>query len=162
MSDADEPNDTRGGTLAPTGPVDAEFAAAMTARTLALRSKGFSFRQIAADLGVAPSSVHRWFTAARAEQLRELRGLRESEFFRDLASIQDKIDQLEAVWVPTADDALPRLAGLIKLYEVKAKFLRYPDLDFAEDSAAPPTRAELAARLARVRRIVGDRIAGDE
>tara|TARA_R110000796_G_scaffold53925_2_gene126313 strand:- start:13558 stop:14004 length:447 start_codon:yes stop_codon:yes gene_type:complete len=141
-----------------TGLVQADFVAKMTQRTLDLRAEGYSFRQIGKELGVSGQSAHRWYTRARAVQLQELRGLRETAFYRDLAAIQDKLDQCEAVWDVTAADSMPRLAGLIKLYETKAKFLRYADLEFAEESAEPPTREQLAERLARVRRIVGDRI----
>jgi hypothetical protein len=55
------------------------------------------------------------------------------------------------------------LAGLLRLYDSKAKLLRYSDLEMAEESTTPPTEEELAARLERVRRIMGRQLtAGDE
>jgi len=146
----------------PTGNLQREFVEDMTAKTLELRAKGYSFRQIGAKIGVSGNSAHRWYTRARAKKLASIRGLREEAFYRDLASIQDKIDSLEAVWEATPE-GLPMLAGLLRLYDSKAKLLRYSDLEMAEESTTPPTEEELAARLERVRRIMGRQLtAGEE
>ncbi len=134
------------------------FVAKSTEQVMELRAQGLSFRQIGAKMGVSHAAAHRWYKAGRGEQLQRIERLRETAFYRDLATIQDKLDALEADWAVTDDDCLPKLAAIVKLLEVKAKFLRYSDLEFNE-STATRSRDDLIKELATQTKTLGERMA---
>ena len=98
------------------------------------------------------------YRAAMSEELQRLSSARTDAFYQDLTCIQDKLDALEADWAVTDDDCLPKLAAIVKLLEVKAKFLRYSDLEFNE-STATRSRDDLIKELATQTKTLGERMA---
>ena len=134
------------------------FVEGATERVLQLRAEGKSFKQIGDAMGLSKSAVHRWYTSARGEQLKRIASLRERAFYEDLGAIQDKLDALEADWDVGDDDCLPKLAAIVKLLEVKAKFLRYQDLKF-DEATAERSRDELMRQLESQAKTLGERMA---
>lgn len=134
----------------------AAFTANMSERVLQLRGKGHTWSEIGTVLGVHETSAMRWYKRAAAEQLKRVATLREDAFYSDLADIQDKLDMLNANWAPTPEK-LPMLAAIIKLIEVKAKFLRYDSLPFG-DRTVHKSREELLEEVASHARVMGARL----
>lgn len=134
------------------------FAVPVTAGVIELRQQGKTWQAIGDALGVHKSSALRMYRAAMSEELQRLSSARTDAFYQDLTCIQDKLDALEADWAVTDDDCLPKLAAIVKLLEVKAKFLRYSDLKF-DESTATRSRDDLIKELETQTKTLGERMA---